>query len=200
MSVILEQAIRRAKYTDHPPATEFGLLNLLKARIEKLEYIVEKLQADLDRKANKQKPFGKELSPLYTSAEPTIKEVAQEVCDTYCVSFDKVMSDSQQKRVTEPRQIAIYLSNRLIDKPMTVICREFKRDHTTGVHAVRKVRRLRDADARFDLQLEKLEERIMASRPSSDQPCAMEALATDYTLGESHEPLAPSESDGRETT
>jgi hypothetical protein len=201
MSVILEDAVRRAKWAKYSPAPNDAQINLLKARVAKLEHELAWLQTELDKKVDRRKPSKEVLGWSAPGQQPSMREIMLEVCDTFCTTIELLLSDTRQKALVKPRWIAMYLCDRLTGKPGAEIGRRFKRDHTTVIHGIRQVRRERDYDAQFDHQLKMLEKRIMSSRPSSDQPSATtEALATDYTLGESHEPLAPCESDGRETT
>ncbi|MEC7629308.1 MAG: helix-turn-helix domain-containing protein, partial [Pseudomonadota bacterium] len=64
--------------------------------------------------------------------------------------------------VARPRQIAMYLSKQLTTRSLPEIGRKFGgRDHTTVIHAVRKVESLRESDPSIeedvDLLLRSLE-------------------------------------------
>jgi chromosomal replication initiator protein len=53
--------------------------------------------------------------------------------------------------VARPRQIAMYLSKQLTTRSLPEIGRKFGgRDHTTVIHAVRKIEQLREEDAALD--------------------------------------------------
>jgi chromosomal replication initiator protein len=59
-------------------------------------------------------------------------------------------SARRARAVARPRQIAMYLSKQLTSRSLPEIGRKFGgRDHTTVMHAVRKVEELREVDAVF---------------------------------------------------
>ena len=75
--------------------------------------------------------------------------------------FNIKVSDMQSARrsraVARPRQVAMYLAKQLTPRSLPEIGRKFGgRDHTTVMHAVRKVEELRTADASFAEDVELL--------------------------------------------
>ena len=77
--------------------------------------------------------------------------------------------------MARPRQIAMYLAKQLTPRSLPEIGRRFGgRDHTTVIHAVRQIEKLRMADAELDadvrLLLRQLEAVVERQRPSVDQP------------------------------
>ena len=55
------------------------------------------------------------------------------------------------RSVARPRQIAMYLSKQLTTRSLPEIGRKFGgRDHTTVIHAVRKIEQLREEDPALD--------------------------------------------------
>jgi hypothetical protein len=62
-----------------------------------------------------------------------------------------------------PRQVAMYLCKKLTSRSLTEIGRRFGRDHTTILHATRKIGRLRKKDKKLDAELRELERRILAT-------------------------------------
>ncbi len=53
--------------------------------------------------------------------------------------------------VARPRQIAMYLAKRLTTRSLPEIGRKFGgRDHSTVIHAVRRIEELRDKDREID--------------------------------------------------
>ena len=54
-------------------------------------------------------------------------------------------------KLARPRQIAMYLSKQLTSRSLPEIGRKFGgRDHTTVIHAVRKIEQLREEDPALD--------------------------------------------------
>ena len=63
----------------------------------------------------------------------------------------------RDRAVARPRQVAMYLCKQLTSRSLPEIGRKFGgRDHTTVIHAVRKVEELRASDASFDEDIELL--------------------------------------------
>jgi len=60
-------------------------------------------------------------------------------------------SARRAREVARPRQIAMYLAKQLTPRSLPEIGRRFGgRDHTTVIHAVRQIEKLRMADAELD--------------------------------------------------
>ncbi|MEC9201794.1 MAG: helix-turn-helix domain-containing protein, partial [Pseudomonadota bacterium] len=82
--------------------------------------------------------------------------------DYYNVRMGDMLSARRSRAVARPRQIAMYLSKQLTTRSLPEIGRKFGgRDHTTVIHAVRKVESLRESDPSIeedvDLLLRSLE-------------------------------------------
>ena len=61
------------------------------------------------------------------------------------------MSARRARAVARPRQIAMYLAKRLTTRSLPEIGRKFGgRDHSTVIHAVRRIEELRDNDRDVD--------------------------------------------------
>jgi chromosomal replication initiator protein len=61
------------------------------------------------------------------------------------------VSARRARAVARPRQIAMYLAKRLTTRSLPEIGRKFGgRDHSTVIHAVRKIEELRDQDRDID--------------------------------------------------
>lgn len=74
------------------------------------------------------------------SKKPKIEEVQQVVCQHFNVSREDLVSARRTKVIVRPRQIAMYLAKTLTPRSLPEIGRRFgHRDHTTVLHAVRKV-------------------------------------------------------------
>jgi len=66
-------------------------------------------------------------------------------------------SARRSRAVARPRQVAMYLAKQLTPRSLPEIGRKFGgRDHTTVMHAVRKVEELRTADSSFAEDVELL--------------------------------------------
>ncbi len=80
----------------------------------------------------------------------TIDEIQKKVAEHYNVRISDMASARRARAVARPRQVAMYLAKTLTARSLPEIGRKFGgRDHTTVMHAVKKVEELRGADAAF---------------------------------------------------
>ena len=81
----------------------------------------------------------------------TIDEIQRRVAEYFNVKMGDMLSARRARSVARPRQIAMYLSKQLTTRSLPEIGRKFGgRDHTTVIHAVRKIEQLREEDAALD--------------------------------------------------
>ncbi len=86
----------------------------------------------------------------------TIEEIQKKVAAHFNIKLNEMTSQRRAREVARPRQIAMYLAKQLTSRSLPEIGRKFGgRDHTTVLHAVRKVEELRSTDSAFadDLDL-----------------------------------------------
>ena len=77
----------------------------------------------------------------------TIDEIQRKVAEYYNIRLADMVSARRARAVARPRQIAMYLAKQLTSRSLPEIGRKFGgRDHTTVMHAVRKIDELRSAD------------------------------------------------------
>ena len=80
-----------------------------------------------------------------------IEEIQKKVSQHFNVKMSDMSSSRRSRTVARPRQIAMYLSKNLTSRSLPEIGRRFgNRDHTTVIHAVKKVEELRNKDDSFD--------------------------------------------------
>jgi chromosomal replication initiator protein len=81
----------------------------------------------------------------------TIDEIQRKVADYYGLRLSDLLSERRSRDVARPRQIAMYLAKKLTPRSLPEIGRRFgNRDHTTVMHAVKKVDELRGKDSEID--------------------------------------------------
>jgi len=81
----------------------------------------------------------------------TIDEIQKLVSQHFELKPLDLVSARRARAVARPRQIAMYLAKRLTTRSLPEIGRKFGgRDHSTVIHAVRKVEELRDTDREID--------------------------------------------------
>jgi chromosomal replication initiator protein len=87
----------------------------------------------------------------------TIEEIQAKVAAHFNVRITEMTSARRARAVARPRQVAMYLSKQLTSRSLPEIGRRFgDRDHTTVMHAVRKVEQLRAADRGFSADVDLL--------------------------------------------
>ena len=87
----------------------------------------------------------------------TIEEIQKRVAEHYNIRFADMSSARRARAVARPRQVAMYLAKQLTSRSLPEIGRKFGgRDHTTVMHAVRKVEELRETDSVFAEDVELL--------------------------------------------
>ena len=72
----------------------------------------------------------------------TIDEIQKKVAEYFNISVKEMQSSRRARTVARPRQVAMYLAKQLTSRSLPEIGRKFDRDHTTVMHAVRKVEEL----------------------------------------------------------
>ena len=81
----------------------------------------------------------------------TIDEIQKKVSSYYNIRIDDLISSRRIRTFARPRQIAMYLSKKLTTRSLPEIGRKFGgRDHTTVIHAVKKIDELKENDSKFD--------------------------------------------------
>ncbi len=87
----------------------------------------------------------------------TIEEIMRKVAEHYCLRMSDMTSARRARAVARPRQVAMYLAKTLTTKSLPDIGRRFGgRDHTTVMHAVRRIEQLADSDAQIAEDVELL--------------------------------------------
>jgi chromosomal replication initiator protein len=77
----------------------------------------------------------------------TIEEIQKRVAEHYTIRIADMSSARRARAVARPRQVAMYLAKVLTSRSLPEIGRKFGgRDHTTVMHAVRKIEELKAAD------------------------------------------------------
>ncbi len=85
----------------------------------------------------------KDIIPSSDSGQITVGTIMTEVADYFRVGVDDLCGASRSRTLVNARQIAMYLCRELTDLSLPKIGQEFGgRDHTTVMHAERKIRQL----------------------------------------------------------
>ena len=103
--------------------------------------------------------FAKEiLRDMLSSYErqTTIDNIKKHVAEYYNISIRDLSSASRSRSVARPRQLGMALAKELTQHSLPEIGRAFGKDHTTVLHACRKIEELRKDDSRIHEDYENL--------------------------------------------
>jgi chromosomal replication initiator protein len=105
------------------------------------------------------------LAHLVGAGEPKrvrIEDIQRIVARHYNVSRQELVSNRRTRVIVKPRQVAMYLSKTMTPRSFPEIGRRFGgRDHTTVLHAVRKIEELISADQKLSHEIELLRRLII---------------------------------------
>ena len=92
----------------------------------------------------------------------TIDLIQTLVCKFFKISKNEMLSSRRSRYLVRPRQTAIYLTKILTSKSLPEIGREFSnRDHTTIIHSVKTIEKLKDKDPVMVDNINKLKNQIL---------------------------------------
>ena len=155
------------------------LATIIKSNIRQLEGALIKLKAKATLEG---KPITEKLVRELFSGEPpeekrqrkirevSIKIIKETVSSELGVEVELLDSPVRKKQVALARQIAMFLAKKVGNYPYTQIASSFNRDdHTTVIHAVRKVEELMEEDDSLRELIERLEFKIRQEVERSTQ-------------------------------
>ena len=105
------------------------------------------------------------LTEIMGDLEPlNLEKIVRLVLRYFDVTRDELCSSSRKRSVTVPRQIAMYLARSFTDATLDAIGKEFKRDHATVIHSVRKIKNALKMNSKIKHQVEFLREQLEKER------------------------------------
>lgn len=155
----LRRAILTRKLVDMDMRVPEDVLDLLAARIHTN---IRELEGGLNRVVAYAQLTGERVDLDFAVAtlgdvlrgaqrRVTIDEIQKLVSAHFELKPLDLISARRSRAVARPRQIAMYLAKRLTTRSLPEIGRKFGgRDHSTVIHAVRKIEELRDSDRDID--------------------------------------------------
>lgn len=96
------------------------------------------------------------------SVQVQIADILDVVCSRYGVRPEEIKSPRRKAELKTPRQIAMYLSDRLAQRSLPQIGAAFLRDHSTVLHGVRKIEAMLEEDAALRATVGELEIEALA--------------------------------------
>ena len=97
-----------------------------------------------------------------TENKVDIDNIQTIVCKYFKISKNEMLSPRRSRYLVRPRQTAIYLAKILTSKSLPEIGRSFaNRDHTTVIHSVKTIEKLRKEDNELNLSIDSLKNKIL---------------------------------------
>jgi chromosomal replication initiator protein len=98
----------------------------------------------------------------FSENKVTIDFIQTVVCKFFKISKNEMLSPRRSRYLVRPRQAAIYLSKMLTSKSLPEIGRAFSnRDHTTVIHSVKIIDKLRKEDNELNINIDSLKNKIL---------------------------------------
>ena len=106
----------------------------------------------------------KDLLNIYEN-NVTIDGIQTMVCKYFKISKNEMLSSRRSRYLVRPRQAAIYLAKMLTSKSLPEIGRCFSnRDHTTVIHSVKTIEKLRKEDNELNIKIDALKNKILYNK------------------------------------
>ena len=95
----------------------------------------------------------------------SIDNIQTIVCKYFKISKNEMLSSRRSRYLVRPRQTAIYLAKMLTSKSLPEIGRCFSnRDHTTVIHSVKTIEKLRKEDNELNIKIDNLKNKILYNK------------------------------------
>ena len=99
----------------------------------------------------------------------TIDLIQTLVCKFFKISKNEMLSSRRSRYLVRPRQTAIYLTKILTSKSLPEIGREFSnRDHTTIIHSVKTIEKIKEKDSEMVDNINKLKNQILYNNKENE--------------------------------
>jgi len=87
----------------------------------------------------------------------TVEKIQKLVCHKYKIKLTELKSRNNSPVVSFPRQVAMYLSKEMTPSSLPEIGKKFGgKHHTTVIHSIRKIEKMRENDKEFDKEINSL--------------------------------------------
>ena len=157
--------IRKAEATPMPEEVAFFIAKNVRANVRELEGALRKVLA-YSRFSQKEINIAlarealKDLLSIQ-NRQISVENIQKTVADYYKIKIADMYSKKRPASIARPRQIAMYLAKELTQKSLPEIGELFGgRDHTTVLHAVRKIGGERQKNTELNQQLHVLEQTL----------------------------------------
>jgi chromosomal replication initiator protein len=165
MRVAILLAKARAEGTEMPEDVAFFIAKNVRANVRELEGALRKVLA-YSRFTHKEIHIGLAREALrdllsIQNRQISVENIQKTVADFYKIKVADMYSKKRPASIARPRQIAMYLAKDMTKKSLPEIGELFGgRDHTTVLHAVRKIGDERQRNTELNQQLHVLEQTL----------------------------------------
>ncbi len=131
-----------------------GILNSIVAHLKLLNRPIEKFLIDeiIETLYNLKRDEKKFVN---------LKRIIEVVCEYFGLTPEEIKSEKRIRNIILPRQIGMYLGREMTNSSLTSIALEFGvKDHTTVLHACRKIKQLVEKDRNLKDLIEVLKEKL----------------------------------------
>jgi chromosomal replication initiator protein len=163
VAILMKKAL--AEGTTMPEDVAFFVAKNVRANVRELEGALRKVLA-YSRFSHKDINIGlarealKDLLSIQ-NRQISVENIQKTVADFYKIKIADMYSKKRPASIAKPRQIAMYLAKEMTQKSLPEIGELFGgRDHTTVLHAVRKIGGDRTKDSELNQQLHVLEQTL----------------------------------------
>jgi len=163
VAILIKKAV--AEGTEMPEDVAFFVAKNVRANVRELEGALRKVLAysrfsQKDININLAREALKDLLSIQ-NRQISVENIQKTVADFYKIKVADMYSKKRPASIARPRQIAMYLAKELTQKSLPEIGELFGgRDHTTVLHAVRKVGGERGKSTELNQQLHVLEQTL----------------------------------------
>lgn len=170
MAILKRKA--QADGTEIPVEVTVYIAERVSSNIRELEGVLIRLKAyaALHREPVSLELAQRVLGHLIAAESPrlvALDDVIEEVCNYFEISRSELTGSSRLKKFSMPRHIAQYLTRKLTGHSFPEIARRFGgRDHTSILHACRKIEETAEKDENLSNLLTYLTKRIRDDRPT----------------------------------
>jgi hypothetical protein len=157
----------------HDPDEVFGPVVHSRTTTLTQRFIEDEIE-EAERRLSQLRFLRKDLLETGYQARPSLGSIQRRVCAAFNVPLTDMRSSRRTSTVMLPRHIAMHLCRALTLHSLPEIGSKFGKDHTSILHADRKIVAMREADPAFNSIVHTIEKSLVAfSPPPEDAPCSL---------------------------
>jgi chromosomal replication initiator protein len=119
---------------------------------------------------------------------PSVAAIQDAACSVLGISRDDLLSPARTARAVRARQLAIFMTRESTELSLAQIAREFNRDHSTVLHAIRTVTRRLEPGSEISRQLQQARELIGDGRETNQRSGQVPRTSSDRPHGSTSPP------------